>query len=153
MTPNGGKKDLLHTQYVANKYFGTVEWKRHRASIILSKKKKMFATIFAEISPLFAPVTVGVIFWGSHFGLGASKFHGYTIRYTHTHTHRHKHIPTDEHHNSTIAYSYNAAMHLPYPEPTLTAETGTFPWRFFSVAAPRGMRLTFTRQCRGRSPD
>ena len=40
-TANGGKKDLLHTQYVANKYFDTVEWKRHRASIILSKKKNV----------------------------------------------------------------------------------------------------------------
>ena len=37
-------------------------------------KKKMFATIFAEISSLFAPVC-GHFFWQS-FWLGASKFHG-----------------------------------------------------------------------------
>ena len=34
MTPNEGGKDLIHTQYVANKYFDTVELKRPRASII-----------------------------------------------------------------------------------------------------------------------
>ena len=40
---------------------------------------------------------------------------------------------TDEHHNNTIAYSYNAAMHLPYPEPTLPAEAGPLPWRFLAL--------------------
>ena len=38
------------------------------------KKKKMFATIFAEISPLFAPDRRH--FLGQSFWLGASKFHG-----------------------------------------------------------------------------
>ena len=71
MTPNGGKKDLLHTQYVANKYFDTVEWKRHRASIILSKKKCLQPS--SQRYALFLP-PFAVIFFGSHFGWAPQNF-------------------------------------------------------------------------------
>ena len=71
-TANGGKKDLLHTQYVANKYFDTVEWKRHRASIILSKKKNCLQPS-SQRYPLFLP-PFAVIYFGSHFGWAPQNF-------------------------------------------------------------------------------
>ena len=54
MTPNEGGKDLLHTQYVANKYFDTVELKRPRASIILTKNNNCLQHIGA-VGGCFCP--------------------------------------------------------------------------------------------------
>ena len=94
--------------------------------VVPTEKKRTLGTA----SRIVGPVRVHKSYRG---------LYNYKIRYTHTHTHcththtnRHKHIPTDEHHN-TIAYSYNAAMHLPYPEPTLPAEAGPLPWRLLAL--------------------
>ena len=63
---------IIHTQYVANKYFDTVELKRPRASIILTKKNNCLQHIGA-VGGRFLP-SLGVILGGSHFGWAPHNF-------------------------------------------------------------------------------
>ena len=50
-------------------------------------------------------------------------------------------------------YSYNAGMHLPYPELYIAAETEPFPWRLLALQ-PHWDAVGRTRQCSmGSSPD
>ena len=70
---------VLWAQYVANKYFDTVELKGPRAPIISTKKKNCLQHIGATGGP-FCP-RLRSFFWQS-FWLGASKFHGRLFRAT-----------------------------------------------------------------------
>ena len=115
-TANGGKNNLLWAQYVANKYFDTVELKGPRAPIISTKKKKLFATYWGHRRS-FLP-RLRSFFWQS-FWLGASKFHGRLFRAT----------PVYVRHSSLLTAGLSASGSLVPPGVPVQQGWGTSPAR------------------------